>query len=181
MHARTLLLVALLAGCGGGGSFEGEAEAPGGYATYEGHGVSIAHPEGWSIDDGRDADGGWTVEITPPEQEKTPYGLIRLSSVPDAEDRFDSSREQRRTVIESVTKGEIESDEEVDVPGAKEAHRLTATVPPGQGTDPVEVKSDSLDLLRDDGDSVTVIVAAPRRDGDELDPAAVVESLRLAD
>ena len=84
--------------------------------------------------------------------------------------------------MQQVSKAKIESDKTVDVPGAKEAHRLKATVPPGEGTDPVEIKSDSLDLLRDDGDALTVVVAAPQRDDDknELDPAKVIESLRTS-
>jgi len=80
-----------------------------------------------------------------------------------------------------TAKAKIDSDEKVDIPGAKEAHRLTATVPPRAGTDPAEIKSASLDVLRDNGDTLTVVVAAPQRDGDdELDPEAVVGSLRLS-
>ena len=89
--------------------------------------------------------------------------------------------EGRRDVIKSVTDGTIESDEKVDVPGTEDARRLTATAPAKDGTDPVEVKSDSLDLLRDNGDALTVVVAAPQRKGDDdLDPKAVVDSLRLS-
>ena len=63
------------------------------------------------------------------------------------------------------------------MPGTEDARRLTATVPAKEGTDPAEVKSDSLDLLRDNGDTLTVVVAAPQRKGDDdLDPKAVVDS-----
>ena len=107
--------------------------------------------------------------------------MILLSASPDAEKRFANKVKGRRAVLETVADAEIDSDEEVDVPGTKEAQRLTATVPARDGTDPVEVKSDSLDLLRDNGDTLTVVVAAPQRKGDDdLDPEAVVDSLRLS-
>jgi hypothetical protein len=42
------------------------------------------------------------------------------------------------------------------------------------------VKSDSLDLLREGGDTLTVVAAAPQRKGDDdLDLKVVVDSLRL--
>jgi len=173
----TLALPALLlAGCGD--EMSGKASTPDGYATYKGDGVRIAYPEGWQVDEGKD---GTRVQITPRERAKTPYGLILLSSSADAEARFERQVKDRRTVIETVTDGKIESDEEVEVPGTQDARRLTATVPAKQGSDPVEVKSDSLDLLREGGDTLTVVVAAPQRKGDDdLDPKAVVDSLRLS-
>ena len=181
-HIRLALLAlpaVLLAGCGD--ELSGKATAPDGYATYKGEGVRIAYPEGWEVDEAKSPDGGARVQITPRDRAKTPYGLILLSSTPDAEQRFENQLEGRRTVIKTVTDGKIESDEEVDVPGTKDARRLTATVPAKEGTDPAEVKSDSLDLLRDNGDTLTVVVAAPQRKGDDdLDPKAVVDSLRLS-
>jgi hypothetical protein len=177
--AALALPTVLLAGCGD--ELSGKATAPDGYATFKGDGVRIAYPEGWEVDEGKDSDGGARVQITPPDRAKTPYGLILLSSTPDAEKRFENQVKGRRTVIETVTDGTIESDEKVDVPGTKDARRLTATVPAKDGTDPVEVKSDSLDLLRDNGDTLTVVAAAPQREGDDdLDPKAVVDSLRLS-
>jgi hypothetical protein len=185
MHPRRLLpvvcLAALLASCGGGGDFEGSAGTPSGYATYKRDGVSIAYPKGWKVERRQDSDGGSSTRIVPPDAKKTPFGLILLSSSPDAEKRFEASMKGRRAVMKAASDAKLDSDEEVDVPGAKEAHRLKATVPAKAGTDPVEVKADSLDLLRDDGDVLTVVAAAPQRDGDdELDPAKVIESVRLS-
>ena len=185
MHARRLLLVlglaALLGGCGGDGDFEGTAGTPSGYATYKRDGVSIAYPKDWKVARQQDSDGGSSTRITPPDQKATPFGLILLSASPDAEKRFATSVKGRREVMKAASDAKIDSDEEIDVPGAKEAHRLKATVPAKAGTDPVEVKADSLDLLRDNGDALTVVVAAPQRDGDdELDPAKVIESVRLS-
>jgi len=183
MNARRALLapvlLALLAGCGGD-KLSGTVEVPKGYETYRGDGVSLAYPEDWQVHTRKDSDGGSSVRITPRSQAKTPFGLILLVASPDAEKRFANNLKGRRAVMRQVSKAEIESDEEVDVPGAKEAHRLTATAPPRAGTDPVEIKSDSLDVLRKNGDTLTVVVAAPQRKGDdELDPKAVVDSVRL--
>ena len=184
VHVRRLLLAASLlvvTGCGGGDDFSGKADAPKDYATYRGDGVSIAYPDGWQVARRQDKDGGSIVRITPRDQKTTPYGLILLAASPNAEKRFATSVKGRRAVMKQVSKAKIDSDEKVDIPGAKEAHRLTATVPPRAGTDPAEIKSASLDVLRDNGDTLTVVVAAPQRDGDdELDPEAVVGSLRLS-
>ena len=174
------LLLLTAAGCGGDGgdAFSGDPDVPGGYKTYEADGVSFAYPGDWAVDEGTAEDGGATVEITPPDKTKTPYGLIRLSVSPGAGARFESLADQRRLVIRDVNDGEIDSDAEVDIPGADQALRATATTPPGQGSDPVEVKADSLDVLRGD-DVVTLTAAAPDRDGQELDPSAVVDTFRL--
>ena len=174
------LAVALpLAACGGS-DFSGKADVPAGYATYRGDGVTLAYPKDWKVARRDDSDGGSTVRITPREQSKTPFGLILLAASPNAEKRFANNVKGRRAVMREVSKAKIESDEEVDLPGAKEAHRLTATAPARAGTDPVEIRSDSLDILRENGDTLTVVVADPERKGDDdLDPKAVVDSVRL--
>jgi hypothetical protein len=169
-----------LAGCGGG-DFEGSAKVPAKYATYRGDNVTIAYPKGWQVATRKDSDGGSSVRITPKQTTPTPYGVILLSASPDAEKRFENNVKGRRAVLESVAEAKIDSDDEIDVPGTKEAHRLKATAPSRAGTDPVEVKSDSLDLLRENGDTLTVVAAAPQRKGDDdLDPKVVVDSLRLS-
>ena len=83
-------------------------------------------------------------------------------------------------MLRDVNNGEIDSDESVDIPGAKEALRAKVTTPPGRGSDPVEVSTDSLDVLRDNGDVVVLTAAAPQRDGQPLDPTAVVDSFRVS-
>jgi hypothetical protein len=157
------------------------ALVPEGYKTFRTAGISFVHPGDWQVAERTDADGAPAVDITPPEKGRTPYGLVRLSISPGAGDRFQSLADQRRIVIRQVNEGEIDADEAVDIPGAKEALRLSTTTPPGRGTDPVEVQSESLDVLRDNGDVVVLIAASPQRDGQELDTAAVVESLRFED
>ena len=56
---------------------------------------------------------------------------------------------------------------------------MSTVTPPGRGTDPIEVRSDSLDVLRDNGDVVVLTAAAPQREGSEFDTEAVVSSFRL--
>jgi hypothetical protein len=175
-----LLAVLALPGCGGGDDFSGDAKVPDGYKTYSNAGISFAYPGDWKVAQRTDAEGAPAVEITPPDKSKTPYGLIQLSISPKAGGRFDSLADQRRIVVKDVNDAKIDSDKSVDIPGAKKALRASATTPPGRGTDPVEVKADSLDVLRDNDDVVVLTVAAPQRDGgDTLDPGAVVDSFRL--
>ena len=178
-----LVLCLAAAGCGGGGDsdFSGDAKVPDGYKTFEGSGASFAYPSDWQVEDGTSDDGGQVVEITPPDKAKTPYGLIRFSVTPKAADRFKSLADQRRLVIRDVNDGKIDSDEEVDIPGAEQALRATATTPPGQGSDPVEVKADSLDVLGSNDDMMVLTVASPDREGQTFDPAEIVDTFRLKD
>jgi hypothetical protein len=169
----------LLAGCGGD-DFSGASSVPTGYAKYSKDGVTLVYPKGWKANRRQDSDGGTLTRFTPPNQTRTPFAQIVLTTSPNAAKRFKTSLEGRRAVMKQVAHAHIDSDKTVDVPGAKEAHRLKATVPPGEGTEPAAVKSDSLDILRDSGDAVTVVAAAPKRKGDDdLDPAKVIESVRL--
>ena len=179
--AVALLAAGSVAGCGGGGEFSGDAEVPDGYKTFSTAGISFAYPSGWQVDERTDADGQPAVEITPPDKSKTPYGLIQLSIMPKAGERFQSLADQRRIVIRDVNNGKIDADESVEIPGAKEALRASTTTPPGRGTDPIEVRSDSLDVLRDNGDVVVFTAASPQRDGSKFDTKAVVDTFRLGD
>jgi len=176
-----LLTAGLLTSCGGGSDFSGDPEIPHGYKTYDADGVSFAYPGDWQVAKRTDQEGAPVVEITPPDKSKTPYGLISVLVSPKAGDRFESLVDQSRIVVRDVNNGKIDSDESVDIPGAKKALRSTATVPADQGSDPVEVKSDNLDLVRENDDVVNLTVAAPQRDGQDFDPAAVVDSFRLKD
>jgi len=176
-----LLTAGLLSSCGGGNDFSGDPEVPDGYKTYDADGISFAYPGDWQVARRTDQEGAPVVEITPPDKSKTPYGLISVLVSPKAGDRFESLVDQSRIVVRDVNNGKIDSDESVDIPGAKKALRSTATVPADQGSDPVEVKSDNLDLVRDNDDVVNLTVAAPQRDGQDFDPAAVVDSFRLKD
>jgi hypothetical protein len=176
-----LLGLLAIASCGGGDDFSGDPDVPGGYKTFETAGISFAYPGDWQVAERTDEDGAPSVQITPPDKAKTPYGLIQLTISPDAGERFQSLADQRRIVIRDVNDAEIESDEPVEIPGAKEALRAATVTPPGRGTDPIEVRSHSLDVLRDNGDVVVLTAAAPQREGSELDTEAVVSSFRLGD
>jgi hypothetical protein len=174
-----LLAAGSLASCGGGDDFSGDPAVPDGYKTFSTAGISFAYPGDWQVAERTDADGVPAVEITPPEKAETPYGLISLSISPEAGDRFQSLADQRRIVIRDVNEGKIESDEAVEIPGAEEALQVSTVTPPGRGTDPIEVRSSSLDVLRDNGDVVVLTAAAPQREGSEFDTEAVVSSFRL--
>ena len=176
-----LFAAGTLASCGGGNDFSGDPKVPDGYKTFETTGISFAYPGDWQVAERTDADGAPAVEITPPEKGETPYGLISLSISPGAGERFESLADQRRIVIRDVNKGKIESDEAVEIPGAKEALRVATVTPPGRGTDPIEVRSNSLDVLRDNGDVVVLTAASPQREGSKFDVEAVVSSFRLGD
>lgn len=176
-----LLAAGALASCGGGNDFSGDPKVPDGYKTFSTAGISFAYPGDWQVAERTDEDGAPAVEITPPDKAKTPYGLIQLSVSPDAGERFESLADQRRIVIRDVNDADIESDDAVDIPGAKQALHASTVTPPGRGTDPIEVRSDSLDVLRDNGDVVVLTAAAPQRDGSKFDTEAVVSSFRLGD
>ena len=175
------VLAGALASCGGGDDFSGDPDVPDGYKTFSTAGISFAYPEDWDVAERTDADGAPAVEITPPEKAETPYGLIQLSISPGAGERFQSLADQRRIVIRDVNNAKIESDEAVEIPGAEEALRAATTTPPGRGTDPIEVRSNSLDVLRDNGDVIVLTAAAPQREGSEFDTKAVVSSFRLGE
>ena len=164
-----LLAAGALSACGGGNDFSGDPKVPDGYKTFSTAG--IPWPAGFGLEG--------AVEITPPEKARTPYGLIQLVVSPKAGDRFDSLVDQSRIVVRDVNNGKIESDEEVDVPGSKRALRSKTVTPAGRGSDPVEVRAEGLDVLRDNGDVIGFTVASPQRDGQEFDPAPIVDSFRL--
>ena len=131
---------------------------PDGYKTFSTAGISFAYPAGWQVSERKDAEGAPAVEITPPDKSKTPFGLIQLSVSPKAGSRFQSLADQRRIVVKQVNDAKIDSDGPVDIPGARKALRAKATTPAGRGADHVEVKADSLDVLRDNDDVVTLTV-----------------------
>ncbi len=177
------VLCALIAGCGGGGGGDltGEVEVPDGYTQFRGAGVSFVHPQGWLVTERESADGAPSVQVTAPDETDTPGPLIQLIVVPEAGDRFDSLLDQERIVIEEVNDGKIQSQEEVEIEGATRALRSATTTPATDGTDPVEVKSAGVDLVRNDGDVFGFSAAAPQRGEPQLDPEAVIDSFRLVD
>lgn len=188
MRAVAVLLPALAAAvlasaCGGagGGDLTGEVDVPEGYEQYSGSGVSFVYPKGWKVDESADAEGVPSVQITAPDPSGTPGPLIQLVIAAKVGDRFDSFVEQRRVVVEQVNDGTLDSEKEVKLAGAKKTLRTTATMPPRGGSDPVEVKSAALEILRDDGDVVVLTAADPQRDGAGLDREAVIDSFRFAE
>ena len=144
---------------------------PDGYKTFEGSGVSFAYPSDWQVDERhvrRRRPGAWRSRR--PDKAKTPYGLIRSASRRRRATASRASPTSAGSSIRDVNDGKIDSDEEVEIPGAKQALRATATTPPGRGSDPVEVKADSLDVLRDNDDVIVLTVASPAARGPDVRP-----------
>ncbi len=168
-----------LTACGGSDDLTGTPKVPEGYTLYKGAGVSFAHPRGWKITERTTADGTPEIQVTDPAAKDTPSPLILLLISAGAEKRFESLVDQRRVVMTEVHDGEIESDSAVELDGAKKALRTTTKTPPAKGTKPVEVRSASIDAVRENGDVVVLVAAAPQRGDSTLDPEKVIDSLRL--
>lgn len=176
------IVVTLTAGCGGGGGdLTGEAKVPEGYATFSDLGVTFAYPKGWKVTRvPPTGDEFPTIKITDPGETATPGALIQLVITPGAGKRFDSIVDQQRVIVETVNKGKIDSQDEIDVDGASKALRQHQTTPARPGsTDPVEVKATTLDIVTAGGDVVGFGAAAPQRGTPAFDPDVVADSFRL--
>ncbi len=166
-------LAAVLAGCGGGPEFSGEPAIPKGYTTYHGHGVSFAYPAGWHVQEVTPT----IVDLRPAAKGPTPTAEIQLIIARGKAATFDDYIDQVR-VVEKTSDTKVEDEKSVDVPGAKRGLYTRVVTPPRQGSDPVEVRGEIVDVARGP-DIVALTAAAPQRDGARLDTTAVIESFRL--
>jgi len=182
LRAGLTLLALLLAACGGGGAgtgdLTGKVSVPEGYVRYAGAGVSFVHPRGWKVSERPTPDGGTAVDVSPPSTGGGFTGGIGFSVIKGGGERFESLLEQRRTVIRTVGGAKIESDEPVDLVGAERVQRVVSRKD-GSGPTGTKSTSESLDVLREDGDVVLLIAEARDAEDQPLDPEAVVSSLRL--
>jgi hypothetical protein len=167
-----LLLLALLVlgGCGGSG-FDGDVDVPDGYDTYDQNGVSFVHPAGWRMTTKSLGHDITEVRFQDPDAEGTAPAAISLTVQPGVGERFDRQLESERTVLESAGNAKV-SHEDVDVPGATKAVRSTI--------ESSGASSEAVDLLAPDGRHVALAAGGPEGELGELDPGAVIESLRLA-
>ena len=159
---RALAILALaLAGCGEAADFSGDAEVPGGYETYEGQGVSFAHPKLPESDDGKRLRFG----------DDKAFVELRVAGGEAA-----TARDFRIYVDSYVVLARHAGDSEVDVteqevPGADAARLMKVTGPQGL---------ESRVLLVDRGDDVILLSAGTRAGaGAPVDADAVIESFRL--
>ena len=170
-----LALVALLAGCGGGDELAGEAEVPDGYATYRGQGVSFAHPEGFEATTETLPNGITEVMLRDPAAgDGAPY--VHLTVAPERGGDIEPLVRSQRVAVESVFKGEVGDEREVDVEGATAARRVGIRQPSDGG--PV-FERESLLVLAPDERFYVLGAAAPESGGAALDRDAVIRSFRL--
>ncbi len=159
---RALIFVALaLGGCGEAVDFSGDAEVPDGYKTYEGEGVSFAHPDFPQTDDGKRLRFG----------DEKAFVELRV-----AEGEGATPRDFRIYVDSYVTLAIHAGDSKVDVteqevPRTDEARLLKVDGPEGL---------DSRILVVDRGDDVILLSAGTRSGASEtVDAEAVIQSFRV--
>lgn len=172
--AIALALVALLAGCGGD-ELSGEAEVPDGYSVYRGEGVSFAHPGAFEAEAQSNPNG--TKEVTlrdPAGDDGDPW--IHLTIAPERGDDIEPLARSVRVATESVFKGEVADEREVEVEGATAARRLDARLPSRSGT---EFARESLLALAPDERFFILSATVPESGEDALDRDAVIQSFRL--
>lgn len=178
MSALRLLLalaaLALLAGCGGDGN-TGEVDVPDGYALYRGEGVVFAHPDGFEAETETNANGIREVTLRDPAAGDTaPY--IHLTVAPDRGADIEPLARSVRVAAETVFKGDVGDEREVEVEGAVAARQVGIRQPARDGT---TFERKSLMVLARDERFYILSAAVPESGGDGLDRDAVIRSFRL--
>lgn len=176
----TLAAMALL-GCGGAEPEIGAGgEVPAGYATYDGA-VTFAYPSQWKLERNPVGDEGEElITITPPPPFPIPGPQISVLVRPrTGPEEFERIVEQIRLVYETES-GEVVSEDAIDLEGTQTALRTLIEFPAGPGDDPVEVRTTSVDVLRDDGTTISFGLAVPQREGGGgVDVDAVLSSFSV--
>jgi hypothetical protein len=161
--------LALLAGCGGD-ELSGAADVPEGYAVYRGEGVSFAHPDGFEPEAKTNPNGIEEVTLRDPSAGDA-AASIHLTVAPERGDDIEPLARSVRVATESIAKGEVGDEREVDVAGATAARRMDIRQPAGDGA---TVERESLLVLGPD-QRFYILTAI----GDALDRDAVIQSFRL--
>jgi hypothetical protein len=171
MLSRFLILLGLvvLAGCGGPG-FDGDVEVPDAYATYRAGEVSFVHPAGWKMTRRSLGHGITEVRFQDPAAEGAAPAAISLTVQPGVGERFDGQLESERSALESAGGAKV-SREDVAVPGSAKAVRRTI--------ESSGAASQAVDVLAPDGRHLALAAGGPDGRLGELDPEAVIASLRL--
>jgi hypothetical protein len=169
-----LAMLAALAGCGGDEP-GGGADVPEGYAVYRGEGVSFAHPAGFEAETKTNANGVEEITLKDPDGgADAPY--VHLTIAPDRGDDIDPLLRSVRVATESIFKGEVSGEREVDVDGATAARRVDIRQPSRDGT---VFERESLLVLAPDERFYILSAAAPESEEDAIDRDAVIGSFRL--
>ena len=170
-----LTILASLGGCGGGDDLAGGADVPEGYALYNGEGVSFAHPAGFEAETKTNANGIEEVTLKDPDG-GADAAYVHLTIAPERGDDIEPLARSVRVAAESIFKGEVSDEREVDVEGATAARRVDIRQPSRDGT---EFERESLLVLAPDERFYILSAAAPESDDGAIDRDAVIRSFRL--
>ena len=128
--------------------------------TYAGEGATFEYPGDWMVGHSIGPDGRTQTDIRPRDRSKTPYGRIVL-------------RVSRRDRLRRAGMA-------IDVKGATHARRVSKVMPRGDGSDPVQIAWERLEVRRRDGSVLELEVEGPLRDSEErVVPKLVLETLEL--
>jgi hypothetical protein len=175
-------LALAVCGCSGGG--KGPA-VPDGHERFDKHGFSFVYPSGWKATEEADPAGkGRLLFVTGPD---SPARVPPQVAVSWRDVAADISEFDARLLLDKAKIGvahpglKVSVDEAVQVPGAKNAHRMDTTYPVKDmtGADRT-IKSVQLFLESDDHLMVGVDVRAPAEQFDSYGLADVVSSFRLS-
>lgn len=160
--ALLLALLALALGACNGGA----PTVPEGYDRYTGHGVSFAHPGGWTPEVGS----GGRLHLQDPGDDDRE---IVLSLHPDGV--YDQVAGQAASLREGLPDHELVSEAAVEVPGAERAELTVHTFSLSGETRRLAV------VLAEppDGGAVSLAARRPADDAEGIDIEAVVRSLEL--
>jgi hypothetical protein len=171
--AIAFTIAALLAGCGGD-ELSGEADVPDGYSLYRGEGVSFAHPDAFEAEAKTNANGIKEITLRDPASDDGAW--ILLTVAPERGDDIEPLARSVRVATESVFKGEVADEREVDVAGATAARRLDARLPSRSGA---EFARESLLVLAPDERFYILSATVPESGEAAIDRDAVIRSFRL--
>jgi hypothetical protein len=169
-------IVALFAGCGGD-ELSGTADVPEGYSLYRGDGVSFAHPDGFEAETKTNANGIEEITLKGPQGgDDAPY--IHLTVAPGRGDDIEPLARSVRVAAESIFKGEVSDEREIDVEGATAARRVNIRQPSRAGR---VFERESLLVLAPDERFYILSAAVPESDEDAIDRDSVIRSFRLGE
>jgi hypothetical protein len=171
----TILIAALLAGCGGSAGEDAAAPVPDGFKALSGDGWTFAHPSGWEVSavaggklaQGEKGTGGLAPQAAVASDPKPPPFELALEA-------FNADQTLKRA------KRHVTRDEKFELEGADDARLIEASyveVTSKTATTPVKL----IDVLvrTEDGVQLDFLLRAPRADFDRARLAEVLDTIRL--
>ena len=150
---------------------------PDGYSVYRGGGVSFAHPDAFEAEAKTNANGIKEVTLRDPASDDD-AAYIHMTIDPEGGDDIERLARSVRVATESIFKGEVTDEREVDVDGATAARRLDASQPNRSGQ---VFERESLLVLASDERFYILSAIVAESVEDALDRDAVIRSFRLGD